>query len=77
MGFKNKKSYRYWAPLLCLGYTQVPRVDFQDNFAPVVNDMTFWTILALTTIYDWEMTILDVETAHLYRDLKEDIYMDL
>ena len=29
------------------------------------------------TIYNWKMTILDVETAFLYRDLKEDIYMDL
>ena len=39
--------------------------------------MTFQTVLTLTALYNWHMTILDVETAFLYRDLKEDIYMDL
>ena len=49
----------------------------QDNFAPVVNDMTFQKVLTLTAMNDWKMTILDLETALLYGDLKEDIYMDL
>ena len=74
---KIKRDGRYRARLVCLGYTQVPGINFQDNFAPVVNNMTFQTVLTLTAIYNWEMTILDVETAFLYRDLKEDIYMDL
>ena len=39
--------------------------------------MTFQTVLTLTALYDWDLAILDVETAFLYRDLKEDIYMDL
>ena len=39
--------------------------------------MTFQTVLTLMALYDWNITILDVETAFLYRDLKEDIYMDL
>ena len=43
----------------------------------VLNDMTFQTVLTLATLYDWDLAILDVETAFLYRDLKEDIYMDL
>ena len=38
---KIKRDGRYCARLVCLGYRQVPRVDFQDNFTPVVNDMTF------------------------------------
>ena len=74
---KIKRDGRYRARLVCLGYTQVPGIDFQDNFAPVVNDMTFRTVLTLTLLYDWKMTILDVETAFLYGDLKEDIYMKL
>ena len=74
---KIKRDGRYHARLVCLGYTQVPGIDFQDNFAPVVNDMTFQTVLTLMVIYNWKMTILDVETAFLYGDLKEDIYMDL
>ena len=38
---KIKRDGRYRAHLVCLGYTQVHGVDFQDNFALVVNDMTF------------------------------------
>ena len=36
---KIKRDGRYCARLVCLGYTQVPGIDFQDNFAPVVNDI--------------------------------------
>ena len=39
--------------------------------------MTFQTVLTLTALYDWDIAILDVKTAFLYWDLKEDIYMDL
>ena len=70
---KMKRDGRYCARLVCLGYTQVPGILFQDNFAPIVNDTTFQTV----PIYDWKMTILDFETAFWYGDLKEDIYMDL
>ena len=37
---KIKRDERYCARLVCLGYTQVSGVDFQDNFTPVVNKMT-------------------------------------
>ena len=77
---KIKRDGRYRARLVCLGYTQIPGIDFQDNFAPVVNDMTFRTVLTLAALYDWDLAILDVKTAStpfLYRDLKEDVYMDL
>ena len=38
---KIKRDGRYRARLVCLGYTQVPGINFQYNFAPVVNNMTF------------------------------------
>ena len=38
---KIKRDRRYQARLVCLGYTQIPGIVFQDNFAPVVNNMTF------------------------------------
>ena len=49
---KIKRDGRYQARLVCLGYTQIPGIDFQDNFAPVVNDMTFQTVLTLVALYD-------------------------
>ena len=50
---KTKRDGRYRARLVCLEYTQIPGIDFRDNFAPVVNDMTFQTVLTLTALNDW------------------------
>ncbi len=39
--FTQKRDGRYRARLCGLGYTQVAGIDFNANFAPVVNDVTF------------------------------------
>jgi len=39
--FKEECDGCFHAKLVCLGYSQVPGVDFSDNFAPVMNDVTF------------------------------------
>ena len=38
--FKRKKNGIYRARLCALGYNQVPGLDYTDNIAPVVNDIT-------------------------------------
>ena len=44
--FRIKRDGTYKARFVVLGYSQVPGVDFTDNFAPVVNDVTFRITLA-------------------------------
>ena len=61
--------------MVVLGYTQIPGVDFLENFAPVVHDMIFWLILVLAIIFGFSIRIIDVEVAFLHGDLLEDIYM--
>jgi len=39
--FKERRDGRFWARLVCLGYSQIPGVDFSNNYAPVGNDVTF------------------------------------
>jgi len=39
--FKEKLDGCFCSQLVFLGYSQAPGVDFSNNFAPVVNDVTF------------------------------------
>ena len=49
--FKVKTNGRHGAQLCTISYIQVAGVDFQDNFAPVVNDVVFWIGIVLMMIY--------------------------
>ena len=37
---KKKKNGSYCTRLVAMGFHQIARVDYQDNFAPVVNKTT-------------------------------------
>jgi len=75
--FKQKRDGRFRARLVCLGYSQIPGVDFSDNYALVGNDITFRVIMVLCLIYNLHAVFLDVETAFLYGKLEEEIYMEI
>ena len=68
--FKRDGTYR--ARLVALGYSQVPGVDFTDNFPPVVNDVTFRIALTRMMIEDLNCMLMDVETAFLCREIEEE-----
>ena len=44
--FKVKRDGTHRARLVALGYSEVPGIDFTENFAPVVDDVTFRIALA-------------------------------
>ena len=73
--FKKKKNGIYRAKLVALGYSQVPGVNFTENYAPVINDITMRVIMVLMLSNNWYGEIIDVETAFLYGELQEEIYM--
>ena len=73
--FRVKNDGRHRARLCAIGYTQVAGVDFQDNFAPVVNDVAFRIAIVMMLANSWDADIVDIETAFLYGDLEEEIYM--
>ena len=70
-----KRDGKYRACLCALGYTQIGGEDFVDNFAPVIKDETFRMVLSLAMLNNWKKYVLDVETAFLYGNLQEQIYM--
>ena len=68
-----KNNGRHSAPLCAIGYTQVAGLDFQDNFAPVVNDVAFWITILLMMVYGWNTDIVDIKIAFLYGVLDKEI----
>ena len=58
-------------------HEEEPGVDHQDSFSPVIYNMTFRIILVMWMKYGWEAEIIDIETAFLYRNLREEIYFKI
>ena len=73
--FKIKRDGTYRARLVALGYSQIPGVDYTDNFAPVAHDVSFRIALARMIVENLDSLVMDVETAFLYGDIEEEIFM--
>ncbi len=66
----------YRARTVAKGFSQVPGKDHQENHAPVVHDTTFHLTLNLKIMFKLKKHQFDVETAFLYGDLDELLYME-
>ena len=73
--FKFKRDGTYRARLVVLRYSQIPGVDYTDNFAPVAHGVSFRIALARMMVEKLERLVMDVETAFLYGDIEEEIFM--
>jgi hypothetical protein len=65
------------ARLVACGYSQVPGVDFQESFAPMINDVTFRILLIMMLTWNLKAKIVDIKTAFSQGNLKETIYIDI
>ena len=52
--FKVKKNGIFKARLVAQGFSQIPGVDHQDSFSPVIYNTTFRIILVMMIKYGWE-----------------------
>ena len=78
--FKLKKDgdklVKYKAQLVVKGFSQEQGIDFDDIFSLVVKMSSIRVVLGLVGSLDLELQQLDVKTAFLHGDLKEEIYMN-
>ena len=54
------------------GYSQVHRMDYSDTFAPVARMDSIRVVLAVPASKRWEVNQMDVKSAFLHGDLKEE-----
>jgi hypothetical protein len=58
------------------GFTQVFRIDYKNTFAPVARFESVRNLAAMAALNGWELHSLDVTTAFLFGELKEEIYLE-
>jgi len=73
---KDGVLQKYKAQLVARGFFQIPGIDYNETFAPVVRLETIRAILSLAVEEDWEIQQMDIKGAYLNGDLKEEIYMN-
>jgi hypothetical protein len=66
---------KYKAKLVAKGYSQKEGVDYEDTFSPVAKLNTIRLTIALATQHKWKVHHLDVKSAFLNGDLKEEVYL--
>ena len=73
--FKIKRDGTYRARLDAVGYSQIPGIDYTDNFAPVAHDVSFMIALTRMMVEKLNSLVMDVETAFLNGEIEEEIFM--
>jgi hypothetical protein len=62
---------RYKARWVLRGFTQRPRIDYNETFSPVVKPATVRTVLATAVSHNWPIQQLDVKNAFLHSTLTD------
>jgi hypothetical protein len=74
--FDVKSDGRKRARYVAKGFSQIEGIDYEALFSPVVRYESVRFVFALAAIFGWYMTAVDVKTAFLYGEIKEEIYME-
>ena len=73
--FKVKGNGVYQVRHVGKGFSQIPGVDFTDNYSPVVDDVTFRAVVARMLIENLKGKVVDIDNAFLNGDLEHEIYI--
>jgi len=78
--FKLKKDeqgvvIKHKARLVARGFVQQEGIDYDDAFAPVARMESVRVVLTLAAQEGWQVHHMDVKSAFLNSDLKEEVYV--
>ena len=71
--FKIRCNDTYHTRKVVCRYSQVPGVDFSQNYLPVRNDIKLRVLQLVAIHFNFSADIVDIEAAFLYRELEEEI----
>ena len=63
---ENDEIIRYKARLVAQGFSQRPRIDYEEIYSPIMDAITFWYLISLTVSEGLDMRLMDVVIAYLY-----------
>ncbi|CAA7020359.1 unnamed protein product [Microthlaspi erraticum] len=72
---ENGEIVRYKARLVAQGFSQIPWIDYEETYSPVVDATTFRFLITLAIREGLDFRLMDVVTAYLYGPLDNEIYM--
>ncbi|GJW84650.1 retrotransposon protein, putative, ty1-copia subclass [Tanacetum coccineum] len=68
--------HTYKARLVVKGYTQTPRIDYEETLSPIADIRATRILIAIAVFYDYKIWKMDVKTAFLNGYLFEKVYME-
>ena len=71
----NGSIERYKACLLAQGYSEQEGLDYDETFSPVMRFESVRSVIALAAMNNLRLHQMDITTAFLHGDLKEEVYM--
>ncbi|KAL5715327.1 hypothetical protein ACHQM5_017160 [Ranunculus cassubicifolius] len=71
----NGSLERLKARLVAKGFNQMPGIDFQETFSPVIKPATIRTVLTVALSRNWDIRQMDVRNAFLHGFITEPVFM--